>query len=230
MSEKLLSISEAKKYLNVSRATIDRWQKKGIVHPVYTPGGHRRFREADLRAAIGLEESSDTAWLNRAIVYARASTRKQAEAGNLTRQEERLVTYAVKQGYQVAASLTEIVSGVNERRPQLRKALQMIAEKQAGVLMVEFRDRLARFGYDYLELFVTTHGGRIEVMEQAESQSPNEELVADLIAIITSFSARIYGRRGKRVSEQVSRILQQELQNDSGNDLTRDTAQPDAGS
>ena len=230
MSDKLLSISEAKKYLNVSRATIDRWQKKGLVHPVYTPGGHRRFREADLRAVIGLEESGDIPQLNRAVIYARVSTRKQAEAGSLTRQEERLVTYAVKRGYQVAASLTEIASGVNERRPQLRKALQMIAGGQAGVLVVEFRDRLARFGYDYLELFITSQGGRIEVVEAAESKSPNEELVDDLIAIITSFSARIYGKRGKRVSDQVNRILQSELQDDSGNDTTGNDTQPDAGS
>lgn len=230
MSDKLLSISEAKKYLNVSRATIDRWQKKGLVHPVKTPGGHRRFRESDLRAVIGLEEVGDTARLSRAVIYARVSTRKQAEAGHLTRQEERLVTYAVKQGYQVTASLTEIASGVNEHRPQLRKALQMIAQGQAGVLVVEVRDRLAWVGYDYLELFITTLGGRIEVIEAAESKSVNEELVDDLMAIITSFSARIYGKRGKRVSEQIGRILRSEFRDDSGDDATGNDSPPDAGS
>lgn len=225
MSDKFLSISEARKYLNVSRATIDRWQAKGAIHPTYTPGGHRRFREADLRAAIGLEEQAPTGH-NRAVIYARVSTRKQADSSNLTRQEERLVTYAVKQGYQVVISLTEIASGINERRPQMRKGLQLIAEKQADILVVEFKDRLARFGYDYLELFVTTLGGRIEVMEATESKSSNEELVDDLIAIITSFSARIYGKRGKRVSDQVSELLRGELQNEPGNNLTGDASLP----
>jgi excisionase family DNA binding protein len=219
MNDKFLSISEARKYLNVSRATIDRWQAKGAIHPTYTPGGHRRFREADLRAAIGLEEQAPTGQ-TRAVIYARVSTRKQADSGNLTRQEERLVTYAVKKGYQVIATLTEIASGINEQRPQLRKGLQLIAEKKTDVLVVEFKDRLARFGYNYLELFITTMGGRIEVMQATETKSPNEELVEDLIAIITSFSARIYGKRGKRVSDQVSDLLRGELGNDdSGDDV-----------
>lgn len=224
MSEKLLSISEARNYLNVSRATLDRWQAKGILHPIYTPGGHRRFREADLRAAVGLEEQTLTNH-KRAIVYARVSTRKQADRGNLTRQEERLVTYAVKQGYQVVASLTEIASGINERRPQLHKGLQLIANKQADILVVEFKDRLTRFGYEYLELLVTTLGGRIDVMEATETKSPNEELVDDLIAIVTSFSARIYGQRGKQVNDQVSELLRGELPNDPGNDLAGDPSQ-----
>jgi predicted site-specific integrase-resolvase len=118
----------------------------------------------------------------------------------------------------VVASLTEIASGINERRPQLGKGLQLIAEKKADTLVVEFKDRLARFGYDYLELFITTLGGRIEVMETTETKSPNEELVEDLIAIITSFSARIYGKRGKRVSDQVGELLRGELQNDHSRD------------
>jgi hypothetical protein len=63
-------------------------------------------------------------------------------------------------------------------------------------------------------------GGRIEVMQATETKSPNEELVEDLIAIITSFSARIYGKRGKRVSDQVSDLLRGELGNDdSGDDV-----------
>ncbi len=55
MAEKLLSIGQATNYLNVSRASIDRWQGQGILRPFYTPGGHRRFRESDLRAALGME-------------------------------------------------------------------------------------------------------------------------------------------------------------------------------
>jgi excisionase family DNA binding protein len=224
MTEQLFSISEARKYLNVSRATIDRWQAKGILQPLYTPGGHRRFRESDLRAAIGLEETATTAH-NRAIVYARVSTRKQAEAGNLTRQEERLVTYAVKQGYQVTATLTEIASGLNERRPKLQQALRLIGGKQAEILVIEFQDRLARFGYEYLKLFVATHGGRIEVLEETESKSLEHELVNDLIAIVTSFSARIYGRRGgKRIAKKISTVLNEALEDDSGNDDSSDNS------
>jgi putative resolvase len=218
VTEHLFAISEAQTYLNVSRVTINRWQAKGFLHPVYTPGGHRRFRESDLRAALGLTETVDQPH-HRVVVYARVSTRKQAEAGNLQRQEERLVTYAVKQGYQVVATLTEIASGVNERRPKLRQAIQLITDKEAGVLIVEFQDRLARFGYEYLQWLVNSQGGSIEIVEAMADKAPNEELVEDLIAIVTSFSARIYGRRGGRhVTKKVGQVLSGALHDPENND------------
>jgi len=136
-----------------------------------------------------------------------------------------LVTHAIEQGYQVVGVLTEVASGLNERRPQLRKALKQIATGQADILVVEYRDRLARFGFEYLDLFITAFDGRIEVLETTNGQSPNEELVNDLIAIVTSFSARIYGKRGgKRVAQQVEKTLKGALGNDSGNDHPNDAA------
>lgn len=218
MTEKLLSTGRAAAYLNISKATINRWQKKGILHPLYTPGSHRRFLESDLRAAVGLDAITAPDTTERVVVYARVSTRKQADAGNLQRQKERLVTHAVEQGYQVVAVLTEIGSGVNEHRPQLRKALQQIADGQADVILVEYQDRLARFGFEYLNLFVTAFGGRIEILETSDDKTANEELVEDLIAIVTSFSARIYGKRGGRVARQVSETLKGASHDDSEND------------
>ncbi len=213
-----MSIKEAAKYLNISKATVNRWQAKGILHPVYTPGGHRRFLESNLRAVMGLDALPSPDAAKRVIVYARVSTRKQADAGNLQRQKERLVTHAVEQGYQVGSVLTEIASGLNENRPRLRKALKQIAAGQADIILVEYRDRLARFGFKYLDLFVTEFGGRIEVRERPDDKTPNEELVKDLIAIVTSFSARIYGKRGGRIARQVSETLKGALRNDTDDD------------
>lgn len=173
---------------------------------------------------MGLDAITSPDAARRAIVYARVSTRKQADAGNLQRQKERLVTHAVEQGYQVVAVLTEIASGLNERRSRLHKALKQIADGQADIILVEYRDRLARFGFEYLDLFVTAFGGRIEVLERPDDKTPNEELVEDLIAIVTSFSARIYGRRGGRVARQVSETLKGALHDGSENDAPGDTA------
>lgn len=224
MTEKLLSISKAAAYLNISKATINRWQAKGALRPVYTPGGHRRFLESDLRAAMGLDSIRSSEAAPRVIVYARVSTRKQAEAGKLQRQKERLVTRAVEQGYQIVAMLTEIASGLNEKRPKLRQALRQIADGQAEVILVEYQDRLARLGYQYLEWFVSAFDGRIEVLDKQDDKAPNEELVEDLIAIVTSFSARIYGRRGGRVARQISETLQEALEDDAENDDSGDPA------
>jgi putative resolvase len=212
VTDKLLSIRKAAEYLNLSKATLNRWQAKGKLKPIYTPGGHRRYLESDLRKVMGLPNTDLKAEQQRAIVYARVSTRKQDEAGNLQRQKERLVTHAIEKGYPVVAVLTEVASGLDENRPQLRKALKQIVEGQADLLVIEYRDRLARFGFEYLDLFVSSFGGRIEVMETANDKSPDEELVEDLMAVVTSFSARIYGKRGgRRVTQQVSKTLKDAL-------------------
>jgi putative resolvase len=212
MTDKLLSIGQATRYLNISKATINRWQAKGLLKPVYTPGGQRRYLEANLREVMGLPELEAAVSQNRAVVYARVSTRQQAARGNLQRQKERLVAHAVDQHYQVAAVLTEVASGLNENRPQLRKALQMLADGKANILLVAHRDHLARFGYDYLAWTVATLKGRLEVVDSAPEKAPNEELVEDLVAIMTSFSARIYGKRGgKRVAQAVAKTLKESL-------------------
>ena len=225
MTDKLLPIREAVKYLNLSKATLNRWQAKGMLKPVYTPGGHRRYLEFDLRAVMGLKDIVEKNAPLRSIVYARVSTHKQEDAGDLQRQKERLVTHAVERGYSIVAVLTEVASGLNENRSQLRKALKQIADKQADILLIENRDRLARFGFGYLDLFVSTFGGQIEVMEAVTDKSPNEELVEDLIAIVTSFSARIYGKcGGKRVAENVSQTLKGALDHDFGDDDLSDAA------
>jgi putative resolvase len=214
MKKQWLSIGDAKVYLNVSRATIDRWQKKGLLIAHYTPGGHRRFAEGDLRKLMGVDEKETGASDKRVVIYTRVSTRKQAEAGNLRRQEERLVTHAVDQGYEIVGRVQDVASGLNERRAGLHKGLQLLASHEANILLIEYRDRLARFGYSYLEYFVQQMGGHIEVLENPPTSSPHDELVEDLLAIVTSFSARLYGKRGGRVAQQVQQVLTQELRTD----------------
>src|SRR5271166_343534 len=134
MTKQWLSIQQAKQYLNVSRASLDRWQVKGLLTPHYTPGGHRRYLEEDLKRLLGAEEVTNAPGDNRAVIYARVSTRKQAEAGNLRRQEERLVTYAVDKDYVIVARLHEVASGLNEQRTALYKGLQLLSSQQANIL------------------------------------------------------------------------------------------------
>jgi putative resolvase len=79
------------------------------------------------------------------------------------------------------------------------------------IVVVEYKDRLARFGYRYLEQYITDFGAGVDVLEdQAVNGNTHEELVKDLLAIVTSFSARIYGARGARVVQRVKQALQDE--------------------
>ena len=121
---------------------------------------------------------------------------------------ERLKTYAASKGYQVAKVTQEIASGMNDNRPKLRK---LLTDASIGVIVVEHRDRLTRFGFSYIEQLLQMQGRRIEVLfPQAET---NHDLVDDFLAVITSMASRIYGRRhSKERAAKIKACVEQVMQ------------------
>ncbi|TEB05702.1 hypothetical protein Psch_02743 [Pelotomaculum schinkii] len=208
--EKLLTSHQLAKLLNVWPETLRRWEREGKLIPLRTPGGHRRYKESQIMALIGEEITVNGT--KQCAIYARVSTAKQAEAGNFQRQKERLIAYAVEKGYQVKAVYTEIASGLNENRRELAKIAKVATKGEIDVIVIEYKDRLARFGYKYLEQYYRSCGVEIDIMEFDEEKSPQEELVEDMIAIVTSFSARIYGKRGGRVAKKLTELIEQEVE------------------
>ncbi len=205
MDEKYVSIGKAAKLLGVSIAALRKWEDNGLIQPERTPTGHRRYRVVELQTLM--HENDEKPVTRGCILYARVSTEKQEEAGSLDRQIGRLSTYATKQGWPISAVISDTASGLNERRHGLQKVLQLVARREASVVLVEYKDRFARFGFSYLESFVEAFGGQIVVMDH-EEKDEQQELVEDLIAITTSFSARIYGKRGgKKLVEVVRSAL-----------------------
>lgn len=198
---KLYTQAEAAETFGLSRRSLIRYEKDGFINPVRTPGGQRRYPESELLRLYGFESKAKQPE-NRAGLYSRVSTRKQAAAGNLERQTQRLKEYAQAERYDTFEVYEEIASGLNENRRQLRKLLKAIIAGKVNVVVVEYQDRLARFGYAYLELFCESHGARIAAIEEKASNDENEELVKDLISVVTSFSARLYGRRGGRKAKK----------------------------
>ena len=146
----------------------------------------------------------------RVAIYARVSSAEHKE--NLERQVERLVQYCTVRGYQVAQITQEIASGVNDSRPKL---LTLLKDRQATRIVVEHKDRLTRFGFRYLETLLEIQGRTIEVVNVAENDK--EDLIADLVAIVYSFTARLYGqRRAKRKTERLIQELQGEDKHEAG--------------
>jgi putative resolvase len=125
-----------------------------------------------------------------AVLYARVSSADQK--ADLERQLGRLVVFAGQTGLTVVGTVSEIGSGLNGKRPRLLKAL---ANKSVGVLVVEHRDRLARFGSEYIEAALLASGRKIVVVDNTEMK---DDLVQDMIDVLTSFCARLYGRRSAR--------------------------------
>ncbi len=206
MDEQFVSIGKAAKMLGMSIEGLRKWEREGRLIPVRTLTNHRRYRVADLHALMH-DTDPNSAPDTHCILYARVSTKKQQEAGNLDRQLGRLTTYAAEQHWTVVAALTDVASGLNEERRGLHQLLDLARERRASVVVVEYRDRLARFGLGYLETFLHAFGVRVVVME-SPVKDDQQELVEDLIAITTSFSARIDGTRGgKKVGATVRQAI-----------------------
>lgn len=192
----------AKQVLGVSYQTAWRWWKAGkLPHPAHqTDTGTVIVHYSDSDGIDHKGRPSDVA-----AIYARVSSAD--KRSELDTQAERLTQYAAAKGYRIAHLVKEIGSGINDSRPQLTKLLNSV---DYGVLLVEHKDRLARFGTNYMELLLGQLGVKLEIINAAENG--RDELMMDLIAIITSFCARIYGRRN--YTRKTERLIA-ELQNSS---------------
>jgi len=126
----------------------------------------------------------------RTVLYARVSSRDQKE--DLERQVERLKAFAQAQGWTEYEVVTEVGSGPGGRR---RKLLRVLKDPRVGRIVVEHRDRLTRFGFEMLEAALYASGKRLVVVEEGEVQ---DDLVQDLLEILTSACGRLYGRRSAR--------------------------------
>ena len=206
MNEEFVSIGKAAKYLGMSIDGLRKWEADGVLIPERTPTGHRRYRMNDLKTLM--HEKPSRQQTTSCVIYARVSTKKQEDAGNLDRQIGRLSAFATEKGWRIVDVVTDTASGLNENRRGLQKVLQKIANQEISKVVVEYKDRLARFGFSYLTAYAQAFGGEIIVMDQ-EEKDEQQELVEDLIAITTSFSARIYGTRGgNKLVDAVQTVLQ----------------------
>jgi predicted site-specific integrase-resolvase len=195
MALKLLSVKECKEIYGLSRITLINYEKKGLIKPVRTPGGVRRYRVEDIERLLGMLEDKQER-VGKTILYARVSTRKQQPY--LENQVQRLEEYAKSRGWEYEV-IKEIASGVNENRRGLQKLLNMVKRGEVERVVVEYPDRLARFGFHYLKEFFDGFGVELIVINGREGEKERvQELVEDLVAIVSSFAAKIYGQRGAK--------------------------------
>ncbi len=155
-------------------------------------------------------EDKDTNLPNKVCIYARVSSSENKD--NLDRQAQRLEEYAMARGYQIYKVVKEIGSGVNDNRKQLDK---LLIDKNYKILIVEHKDRLTRFGFNYINTWFEDVGKKIEVVN--ESTNDKGDLMQDFISIITSFCARLYGlRRSKRKTEKIIKELKDDKEAQAG--------------
>ena len=130
---------------------------------------------------------------------------EQARNKDLDSQLERLRLFACAKGYQIVKEIKEVGSGLNDNRPKLNELLEKDLNS-FNILLVEHKDRLTRFGFNYIDILLKTHNKKLEVVNLTDNDK--EDLIQDFTSIITSFCARIYGqRRSKRKTEQLIKEL-----------------------
>ncbi len=195
----MLRISEAARLLGVHPQTLRVWAQKGKIQSVRTPGGKRRIPETEVRRLQGQETggqhtSGKALW----AVYARVSSQDQKARGDLARQVAYLRERLAQQGISPVREVSDVASGLSDKRRGLLTLMDMARRGEITDIAVNYRDRLTRFGFGYLEEFFRGDGVTVHVLDgQQDRKSVHEELVDDLLAIVTSFSGKLYGLRSR---------------------------------
>jgi putative resolvase len=187
-------ISKYAKMQDVTPRTIWRWIKDGKLDIERTETN---------RVLVVIDEKEEIKQ-KKVAIYARVSSSENKE--NLEKQKQRLLDYSAAKGYTVVNIITEVGSGLNDSRPKLEK---LITDKNIDIIIVEHKDRFARFGINYIEKLLEMQGRSIEVINLQSND--RDDLMQDFVSIITSFTARLYGlRRNKRKTEQIIKQLSEE--------------------
>jgi len=188
-----MRLSVYAKKMGVTYKTAFRWWKAGRLDAYQMDTG-----------TIIVREPAPVQEVTTVALYARVSSAEQKE--DLDRQMQRLKDYAASHGYQVSKMVSELASGLNDKRPKLMK---LLTDASVGMIVIEHRDRLTRFGFHSSEQLMQMQGRRLEVIFPSDTDN---DLVDDFIAVLTSMASRIYGRRtSKRRAEQIKQCVEQAM-------------------
>ena len=192
--DKLYNISKAAEILGVTPKTLRVWDKENKLKPILTSGGHRRYRESDINKIIGIEQISD-AKQEICATYARVTSQKQKVSGDLDRQSQRLSEYCAKHNLYVGYIIKDCGSGLNDKRQGLAQLTDLIVKGKVNKVIIEHKDRLTRFQFNFIKKMYAVFGCEIIVLDDKEDVSDAEELTMDLIVLLASFSGKYYGRK-----------------------------------
>lgn len=178
-----MKLSEWARKNDISYKTAWRWFHEGKL-----PVPARQVGEG--KTIVVFEERPLPSEDDSVVIYCRVSGHDQKD--DLERQAERLKNFASAKGLKVKSVVTEIGSGLNGKRPKL---LKIFADPNISNILVEHRDRLTRFGFEYIETLLEAQGRKVIVADDTELEL---DIWQDFIDVVTSFCARIYGKRGAR--------------------------------
>ncbi|MFU8652699.1 IS607 family transposase [Methanotorris formicicus] len=189
------------KLVGVHPQTVKRWIYSKKIRAIKI-GKEYRIPHSELQKILGDRGG------NRIAIYARVSGRDQKN--DLERQLEYLKNYCKEKNYAIEEIITDIGRGLNENRRGLKKLFKLVKEGKINKVIITTEDRLTRFGFKYLKEFFNHCGVEIEVVDKKNFKTPHEELVDDLITIISHFAGKLYGFRShkrKKIIKQTKKLF-----------------------
>lgn len=195
MNALFLSIGQVASMLGVSTKTLRRWDKKGMLNADFrTSGNHRRYEKGRILNLI--RKKSQKKYRQQCVIYSRVSSSRQKKSGDLKRQESMIEARAISRGYKIYRKYSDVGSGLNDSRKGLLKLLKDASLGKFEVVMVNYKDRLARFGLNIIREYLNSWNVRLEVIHpHIVDDSPHAELITDLTSILYSFMGKLYRMR-----------------------------------
>jgi excisionase family DNA binding protein len=198
---------QASEILGVGVETLRRWDKEGKIKTIRTAGQTRLY---DISDVVGEEKKQQTT-----VLYCRVSSPKQKA------DLERQVSY-MREKYPESEVIKDVGSGINFKRKGLNALLERSLSGEQLEIVVAYRDRLARFGYELLERLFQRNGGRVVVLNEVKL-SPEQELTQDLLTILHVFSCRLCGIR--KYKEEIKKYLPKESEGKASEDISDSEAE-----
>ncbi len=194
------SINEFSKILGVSAQTLRNWDNSGKLHPHHTSSnGYRYYSHEQLNQVMNIKLNLD----RKVIGYCRVSSNKQRV--DLERQIQNMKTYLTAQGRPFEI-ISDIGSGINYKKKGLKELLKLITQNKVDKVVVLYEDRLLRFGYELVEYIASLYNCEIEIIDNTE-KSEQQELVEDLVQIITVFSCKLQGKRANKAKKLIRELI-----------------------
>lgn len=196
------SIGQFAKLIGRTPQTLRDWDKKGEFKPHYVaPSGHRYYSQEQLNHFLGIRGVKPE---RKVIGYCRVSSSKQKD--DLSRQVDNMRTYLLAQGNPFEV-ITDIGSGINYKNKGLLSLIDLISQNQVEKVVVLYKDRLVRFGYELIEYVASLHNCTIEIIDTTE-KTEEQELIEDMIQIVSILSAKLPGKRANKAKKMIKELME----------------------
>lgn len=198
LKQKVYKTGQVAKIIGVSIQTVIKYCNKGLIRYGRTPKNFRIIEASDLADYLNNQGLliDDMNHDKKDVIYARVSTYNQSRRGDLARQIDKVKLYAVEHNVSNLCIMSDVGSGLNDNRKKLQRILDMVQNDEVNRIFVLYKDRLTRFGFNYIKRICDFHDVEIVIVsDDIVEKSESETLAEDIIALIHSFSGKLYGLR-----------------------------------